>query len=369
MVGTDRAVGSGQELALGREADRAVRGGGGLEGTALHEPRPHDDAGRESHHRNHEVPNHVVIVVGAPRPPRRDTIRRMDRRGRAVGPMRLAEMSPEALAGEVPADLLAAATGADRVIASVDDNGVVGLAASTHTRSGPELVTWWVHPERRGVGVGGTLLRSVLAAAGPDQVRVSADRARGIASILSDYGFEPGDDATRWCSPPGLIRQAARALVTDPSGRFVLVRCEFSSGSFWHLPGGGINPGETTRSALVRELDEELGITIGQSDVGPLAWHYLHWWTQYDAARFDGQLERVHSVAAPTDRFEPSIGWDGLLGEGVTDIAWWTLEDLASTAERFAWPELPAYIAAARTEAPPVGPVTPGLGPVRSVTR
>jgi len=50
-----------------------------------------------------------------------------------------------------------------------------------------------------------------------------------------------------------------RAMVVDDQGRVFLVKHSYVAG--WHLPGGGVEPGETLRSALARELKEEGGIT------------------------------------------------------------------------------------------------------------
>jgi 8-oxo-dGTP diphosphatase len=53
------------------------------------------------------------------------------------------------------------------------------------------------------------------------------------------------------------------AVVRDPAGRLLLVRRgQEPSRGLWSLPGGRVEPGETTEQAVVREVREETGLVV-----------------------------------------------------------------------------------------------------------
>jgi len=71
--------------------------------------------------------------------------------------------------------------------------------------------------------------------------------------------------------PLRTVLVAAVALI-DPDGRVLMAqRPEGKSmAGLWEFPGGKIEPGETPEVALIRELQEELGIDTWASCLAPL---------------------------------------------------------------------------------------------------
>lgn len=68
-----------------------------------------------------------------------------------------------------------------------------------------------------------------------------------------------------------VVLVAAVALV-DRDGRVLLTKRpdNKSMAGLWEFPGGKVEPGETPEAALIRELQEELGIDTWESCLAPL---------------------------------------------------------------------------------------------------
>lgn len=103
-----------------------------------------------------------------------------------------------------------------------------------------------------------------------------------------------------------------RALVFDrEAGSVLLVRHTYVDG--WHLPGGGVEPGETMLTALARELAEEGNIEM----IGPAELRSIHF--NRRTSRRDHValylVEHFRQTAEPVPNAEIAEAWFFPLGD------------------------------------------------------
>ena len=126
------------------------------------------------------------------------------------------------------------------------------------------------------------------------------------------------------------LRPAVRGLVIDDDNDILMARLVYPHGVWWVLPGGGIEPGEDQRAALVRELEEEIGL-VG-APIGAALWRRSHVFNidsvAPDGRRYEGQQETVFVVRVARFMPTPSLSTEELRAENLHELRWWTLDDI-----------------------------------------
>jgi 8-oxo-dGTP pyrophosphatase MutT (NUDIX family) len=126
------------------------------------------------------------------------------------------------------------------------------------------------------------------------------------------------------------VRTSARVVLLDDQDRVLLLRGhdpKTPDSPFWFTIGGGVEPGETLRTAAVRELWEETGFALDSSHLrGPL-------WRRVAVFPFDGELVRSEELffVARTKTFAPvpakPTAWER---HCVTADKWCAPDDIAT---------------------------------------
>jgi len=142
----------------------------------------------------------------------------------------------------------------------------------------------------------------------------------------------------------------------DPADRILLVKLHLGNDWIgWVLPGGGIDAGEDTRTALAREIAEETGAT-SEAFVGPIIALRRHIKPGMIDG-YDGQEETIHLVPCYTFEIAPELEPDQLRAEGVVDVKWWTAGELSTTDERVVPAGLSELVAEVLEHGAPAEPI------------
>ncbi|MBE1488540.1 NUDIX hydrolase [Plantactinospora soyae] len=142
-------------------------------------------------------------------------------------------------------------------------------------------------------------------------------------------------------------RNVVRAVVLDQHDCVLLFHTRDPHypelGTWWELPGGGIEPGETYREAVVRELAEETGIRITAEQVGTPSWRRRATFRYRGHRRINNEV--VVLVRLPTAG--PEVVGDSRVefeDEDYFDHRWYPVAEVLASTEQFYPRQLPGLL-------------------------
>lgn len=144
-------------------------------------------------------------------------------------------------------------------------------------------------------------------------------------------------------------RETARIMLVDEQNRIFLLKTHFDPEvglpPRWLTPGGGIDSGETTLEAAVRELREETGRRVNPEDLGEPVLVSSGRWDWADGVNYHTYTDTIYELKVK--HFDPDTS--GFTQDELRDILeyrWWTIQELMESDEELAPHELRQWLRA-----------------------
>jgi 8-oxo-dGTP pyrophosphatase MutT (NUDIX family) len=133
-------------------------------------------------------------------------------------------------------------------------------------------------------------------------------------------------------------------LVIDQAGRVLLLQAfdpASPSSLHWITIGGGLNDGEGTADAALRELWEEAGISATASELAGPVWRRT---TEFSFGGVRYRQDEDYYVLRVGEVQVSLANLDDIERETVTGYRWWSRAELAAATETFFPAELPELL-------------------------
>ena len=142
-------------------------------------------------------------------------------------------------------------------------------------------------------------------------------------------------------------RPTARILLINPQNEILLYKTHFDPEvelpPRWLTPGGGIDEGETEKQAAVRELFEETGMKLAESDLTEPILVTSGTWLWGDGIHSHTYTDTIYKYQVETFTPDTSHFTKDELRD-VLEIKWWNVAELLESNEALAPHELSQWL-------------------------
>jgi 8-oxo-dGTP pyrophosphatase MutT (NUDIX family) len=127
-------------------------------------------------------------------------------------------------------------------------------------------------------------------------------------------------------------REAARVILHNPQGEILLMLTHWDPGTGlpprWLTPGGGIDSGETTLQAAIRELFEETGIRVNANELGEVI-HRIEFRLDWTDGSYETGVHHFYELLVETPFELNTENWTLDEHRDVLEVRWHRVDELS----------------------------------------